>query len=501
MVAEGRVLKLGKTLGVVDVTLRADGRDDVVAKAQVTYSIPPPSATVRRRPTTVVSDACARRRSGRNSAAAGPASGYRRTRGWGSPLPLAPGDVPCRGHDRRPAPTTRRTSESHRLAPVATLPVRETGREGPVARVSVGDDRSWSPKVRPAAVGTTRDDLWMSCEPAEAVRGRRRRDQVGSAGPCRRWAGPSGWVVVTGARERRQRRARRTGVVMTVVLVLSTGVVTGAALSGRIDAVGSAGLPPVPGRRRWRRRAFPPWRQCPPGAFPAQLAAQPGRLGLLPLFRQWASICAVPVALVEATCWWESGWQEDEVSVTGAVGVCQIEPAAAQTVRRLVGDATLDRRSASDNIEMSAAYLRWLLDETGGRQDLALAGYYQGLTSVREHGILPGEPSLRDGDHRLLHELQLVLRWRGRDAEFVVVGAGVLGLERGAVARPPPAPGRRVRTGHRGPRARRGRRGRPGSSGSGTTIPDTSGWPWWRSACGAISRSSRGRTLSPPPAR
>jgi acyl-coenzyme A thioesterase PaaI-like protein len=35
------VLKLGKTLGVVDVTVRADGHDDIVAKAQVTYSIPP----------------------------------------------------------------------------------------------------------------------------------------------------------------------------------------------------------------------------------------------------------------------------------------------------------------------------------------------------------------------------------------------------------------------------------------------------------------------------
>jgi uncharacterized protein (TIGR00369 family) len=41
MVAEGRVLKLGKTLGVVDVALHADGRDELVAKAQVTYSIPP----------------------------------------------------------------------------------------------------------------------------------------------------------------------------------------------------------------------------------------------------------------------------------------------------------------------------------------------------------------------------------------------------------------------------------------------------------------------------
>ncbi len=41
VVAEGRLLKLGKTLAVVDVALRADGTDDLVAKAQVTYSIPP----------------------------------------------------------------------------------------------------------------------------------------------------------------------------------------------------------------------------------------------------------------------------------------------------------------------------------------------------------------------------------------------------------------------------------------------------------------------------
>jgi uncharacterized protein (TIGR00369 family) len=41
VVAEGRVLKLGKTLAVVDVALRAQGHEDMVAKAQVTYSIPP----------------------------------------------------------------------------------------------------------------------------------------------------------------------------------------------------------------------------------------------------------------------------------------------------------------------------------------------------------------------------------------------------------------------------------------------------------------------------
>jgi uncharacterized protein (TIGR00369 family) len=41
VVAEGRLLKLGKSLGVVEVALRAHGHDQLVAKAQVTYSIPP----------------------------------------------------------------------------------------------------------------------------------------------------------------------------------------------------------------------------------------------------------------------------------------------------------------------------------------------------------------------------------------------------------------------------------------------------------------------------
>jgi soluble lytic murein transglycosylase-like protein len=173
---------------------------------------------------------------------------------------------------------------------------------------------------------------------------------------------------------------------MTVVLVLSTGLVTSATLrSGSPTAAAvvcpGAGTSVAPGTTAVVATV-------PAGALPAALVAQPDRLALLPVFRHWASVCALPASLLEATCWWESGWQEAAVSVTGAVGLCQIEPAAAETVRGLLDDGALDPRSSSDNIEMSAAYLRWLLDETGGNRDLALAGYYQGLTSVREHGIL-----------------------------------------------------------------------------------------------------------------
>lgn len=41
VVAVGNLLKLGKRLGVADVAMYSVGREEVVAKAQVTYSIPP----------------------------------------------------------------------------------------------------------------------------------------------------------------------------------------------------------------------------------------------------------------------------------------------------------------------------------------------------------------------------------------------------------------------------------------------------------------------------
>jgi uncharacterized protein (TIGR00369 family) len=41
LIAEARMLKLGKALAVGDVTIRSDGSDDVAAHAVVTYSIPP----------------------------------------------------------------------------------------------------------------------------------------------------------------------------------------------------------------------------------------------------------------------------------------------------------------------------------------------------------------------------------------------------------------------------------------------------------------------------
>jgi uncharacterized protein (TIGR00369 family) len=44
LVARGTVLKLGRKLAVVDVAIYSRGRDEMVAKAQVTYAIPSSTA-------------------------------------------------------------------------------------------------------------------------------------------------------------------------------------------------------------------------------------------------------------------------------------------------------------------------------------------------------------------------------------------------------------------------------------------------------------------------
>jgi uncharacterized protein (TIGR00369 family) len=43
LIAEARVLKLGRVLAVGDVLIRSDGSSDVVARAGLTYAIPPKS--------------------------------------------------------------------------------------------------------------------------------------------------------------------------------------------------------------------------------------------------------------------------------------------------------------------------------------------------------------------------------------------------------------------------------------------------------------------------
>jgi soluble lytic murein transglycosylase-like protein len=96
---------------------------------------------------------------------------------------------------------------------------------------------------------------------------------------------------------------------------------------------------------------------------------------------------AVPATLAEAIAWQESGWNNDERSVTGAVGVMQVAPATWRWINRYLTPADpLDGSSAADNIRAGVLLLHDLLNVTGGRQRLTIAAYFQGLASVQQNG-------------------------------------------------------------------------------------------------------------------
>ena len=127
----------------------------------------------------------------------------------------------------------------------------------------------------------------------------------------------------------------------------------------------------------------------PPAPLPGGLLAHRDRLALRPVFRRWAAAYGVPPDLLEALAWMESGWQNSVVSPTHARGIGQVEPSTVSFVDSLV-HKHLNPHVASDNIRISARFLRYLLDQCQGNVAMAVGSYYQGLHSMQQRGPMPG---------------------------------------------------------------------------------------------------------------
>lgn len=94
----------------------------------------------------------------------------------------------------------------------------------------------------------------------------------------------------------------------------------------------------------------------------------------------------LPRSLVEATAYWESGWNQGRVSNTGAVGLMQIQPeVAADLAPRLVGHP-VDLQDAAQNADLGAAILRAYIDDQGGDVGAGLAAYYEGPGALAQNG-------------------------------------------------------------------------------------------------------------------
>ena len=90
---------------------------------------------------------------------------------------------------------------------------------------------------------------------------------------------------------------------------------------------------------------------------------------------------------VKALAWQESGWNQDVVSDAGAVGIMQVLPGTGEFVSRQLAGRELDLADPRDNVEAGVLFLQYLWELTDGDVELTLAGYYQGLRSVAEHGM------------------------------------------------------------------------------------------------------------------
>ena len=89
---------------------------------------------------------------------------------------------------------------------------------------------------------------------------------------------------------------------------------------------------------------------------------------------------------VKAVAWQESGWNNSAVSSADARGIMQVLPSTGDFVSRYVVGRPLDLNDPEDNVVAGTAYLAHLWDLTGGDPEKTLAGYYQGLRSVAQHG-------------------------------------------------------------------------------------------------------------------
>jgi LysM repeat protein len=114
----------------------------------------------------------------------------------------------------------------------------------------------------------------------------------------------------------------------------------------------------------------------------------PGRIVRVnALLAHVANQVGVDPKVVKAVAWMESGWQQDVVSPTGAIGLMQVEPYTGEWVSRYLAGRTLNLRVAADNVLAGTLLLHHLLGVHHGDVAAALAAYYQGDASIGKHGL------------------------------------------------------------------------------------------------------------------
>lgn len=101
----------------------------------------------------------------------------------------------------------------------------------------------------------------------------------------------------------------------------------------------------------------------------------------------------INAGLVYAVAWWESGWNQQAVSSTGAIGVMQVEPYAAAAAGPLLLGRPADPHNLGDNIELGTAMLKEDLQRYDNDLVKALVAYNSGPGAIKDWAKL--DPDLQ----------------------------------------------------------------------------------------------------------
>jgi LysM repeat protein len=111
----------------------------------------------------------------------------------------------------------------------------------------------------------------------------------------------------------------------------------------------------------------------------------PSRTSMRNIIAARARANGVSPALAVAVSYQESGWNQGAVSVANAIGAMQVIPSTSTWISGLVG-RHLDPLNAHDNATTGVVLLR-VLTRSAKSERQAVAGYYQGLSSVQKNGM------------------------------------------------------------------------------------------------------------------
>ncbi len=172
--------------------------------------------------------------------------------------------------------------------------------------------------------------------------------------------------------------AAQSGVSLQSMAAMNGLDPAGVLLTGTVLKLPSGAPPPA------NASAPAPATTVVPAAAPA---ATPQRMTAADI-QSVAAAHGVSPSLAAAIAWQESGFNNGMVSAANARGVMQVMPGTWDYVQQnLAGGQQLDPNSATDNVHAGVMYLKRLLDDSGGDESAAIAGYYQGLGSVRDRGM------------------------------------------------------------------------------------------------------------------